>query len=339
MIRNLLPSFESISKKNSLNLKTVDFFVKIMNVFRDFRAAVKKIRLLSFTSGDKVDNFREKIEKTYKTVFLPNHVECNEREFGGVMCDMLIPEVYSSKRIMLYVHGGSFVGGSRDSWRNFCASLANVASCRVVVPEFRLPPTHLFPSSLEDIKSVAEHLIAEEKTALSLEDDENNRKPEIIIAGDGSGASIACAYVLGMGEAAKSDIKELLLFSPWLDLSSESPFMSGRKISDEVISSDCLRRSADVYAAKEDLDKAEISILRATDEQLSNFPSVFIQMGSREALLKQAQAFSARLSSLGVNCTLDVWKDMPFMFQMADEYLPESHLAIEKIGSHYTARQ
>ena len=132
MIRNLLPSFESISKKNSLNLKTVDFFVKIMNMFRDFRAAVKKIRLLSFTSGDKVDNFREKIESAFGSVFLPNHVECNEREFGGVMCDMLIPEVYSSKRIMLYVHGGSFVGGSRDSWRNFCASLANVAFPRVL---------------------------------------------------------------------------------------------------------------------------------------------------------------------------------------------------------------
>ena len=307
-------------------------------MFKDLRAATRKLRLLSFTTFDKVDNFREKIEKSFSTVFLPNHVECNEREFGGVMCDVLIPEVYSSKRIMLYIHGGSFVGGSRDSWRNFCASLANVASCRVVVPEFRLPPTHLFPSSLEDIKAVAENLIAEEKTALSLEEDENNRKPEIIVAGDGSGASIACALILGMGESAKTDIKELLLFSPWLDLSSTSPFMSGRKVTDEVIGSDCFRRSADVYADKADLDKAEISILKADDSQLSLFPNVYIQMGAREVLLNQAKSFSTRLSGLGVNCTLDLWKDMPFMFQMADEYLPESHLAIEKIGKHFTAR-
>ena len=230
------------------------------------------------------------------------------------------------------------MGGSRDSWRNFCASLANVSSCRVVVPEFRLAPTHLFPSSIEDIKSVAENLIAEEKTALSLEEDENNRKPEIIIAGDGSGASIACALLLRMGESAKTDIKELLLFSPWLDLSSTSPFMSGRKITDEVIGSDCLRRSADVYADEADLDKAEISILRASDEELSRFPSVYIQMGSKEILLSQAKAFSTKLSGVGVKCTLDVWDGMPFMFQMADEYLPESHLAIEKIGKHFTAR-
>ena len=271
-------------------------------------------------------------------MFLPNHVECSEREFGGVMCDVLVPEVYSSKRVMIYVHGGSFVGGSRDSWRPFCASLANEASCRVVVPEFRLPPTHLFPSSLEDIRSVWENLIAEEKTALSLEEDENNRKPEIIIAGDGSGASIACALVLGLGEAAKDSVKELLLFSPWLDLSETCSFMSGRKITDDVIGSDCFRRSADVYADKTDLEKPEISALKASDEQLSHFPSVYIQMGSREVLLKNATAFSNRLESAGISCTLDVWKDMPFMFQMADEYLPESHLAIEKIGKHFTAR-
>ena len=89
-------------------------------MFKDLRAAIRKLRLMSYTSWTDVDAFRERIEKTYKSVFLPNHVECNEREFGGVMCDVLVPEVYSSKRIMLYIHGGSFVGGSRDSWRNFC---------------------------------------------------------------------------------------------------------------------------------------------------------------------------------------------------------------------------
>ena len=93
-----------------------------------------------------------------------------------------------------------------------------------------------------------------------------------------------------------------------------------------------------MYADKADLDKAEISILRASDEQFSLFPPVYIQMGSREILLKNAKAFAARLESAGVGCTLDEWKDMPFMFQMADEFLPESHLAVEKIGKHFTAR-
>ena len=33
---------------------------------------------------------------------------------------------------------------------------------------------------------------------------------------------------------------------------------------------------------------------------------------------------------------LDVWPDMMFMFQMADEYLHESHLALDKVGKVVT---
>ena len=33
---------------------------------------------------------------------------------------------------------------------------------------------------------------------------------------------------------------------------------------------------------------------------------------------------------------LDIWPDMMFMFQMADEYLHESHLALDKVGKVVT---
>ena len=37
-------------------------------------------------------------------------------------------------------------------------------------------------------------------------------------------------------------------------------------------------------------------------------------------------------------CELDIWKKMMPMFQLADEELSESHLAIEKIGKLITAK-
>ena len=62
-------------------------------------------------------------------------------------------------------------------------------------------------------------------------------------------------------------------------------------------------------------------------------------MGEKEILLPDAQAYQAKLKNLGIECTIDIWKDMMFMFQMADEELPEAHLAIEKIGKLITARK
>ena len=32
------------------------------------------------------------------------------------------------------------------------------------------------------------------------------------------------------------------------------------------------------------------------------------------------------------------WKNMPHMFQMVDEYLPQAHLAVEKVGKHIQER-
>ena len=49
-------------------------------------------------------------------------------------------------------------------------------------------------------------------------------------------------------------------------------------------------------------------------------------------LLQQVALFDTILDRAGVDCTIDVWPNMMFMFQFADEYLAESHLAVEKAG-------
>ena len=51
---------------------------------------------------------------------------------------------------------------------------------------------------------------------------------------------------------------------------------------------------------------------------------------------EDAKEFTARLRENGNKCELDIWKGMMFMFQMADEYLHESHLALDKVGKVVT---
>ena len=94
------------------------------------------------------------MEETFKTVFLPNNVERSEYKYGNVDCDILAPEIYSSNRIMIYIHGGCFSGGSRKAYRAFCSSLATKCYCRVVIPEFRLSPAYPCPAAIEDVQAV-----------------------------------------------------------------------------------------------------------------------------------------------------------------------------------------
>lgn len=311
-----------------------------MALVNDRKGAVKKLKCLAFTSKSETAPFREKIEKNFYTPILPNGVEYTEVNYGGVNCDVLSPEIYASNRVIIYIHGGSFVGGSRSSYRGFCASLAAKSCARLVLPELRLAPAFPYPAALEDIQSVYKALYTEEQVTSSLgnEGEGCNPHPEFIIAADGSGASIALALLFNLRERYRQCISNVVLFSPWLNLSSDSPLLTAKKMSDDITSSDVLRKSSSVYTYEANSSTSLVSPLLATDEQLANFPPVFIQMGDTEILKDDALAFAERLKSLGNVCDVDLWPGMMFMFQMADEFLRESHLAMDKVGKILTSQ-
>ena len=309
-----------------------------MEIQNDRKAAIKKLRLLTYNSKSNLDSFRQKMEEAYSTVFLPNKVELSEYKYGNIDCDILSPEMYSSNRVMIYVHGGCFSGGSRKTYRAFCSSLATKCYCRVVIPEFRLSPAYPCPAAIEDIQAVFRSLFTEEQIQASLNTEKGTtpKMPEVIIAADGSGATIACALLYNLRERYKTCISHVVLFSPWLDLSPSSKIMSSKKISDDVLTLDVFKKSVTDYTYTENTKISSVSPLLADDEQLKGFPPTFIQMGSKEVLLDDAKEFAARLKENGNKCELDIWKGMMFMFQMADEYLHESHLALDKVGKIVT---
>ena len=309
-----------------------------METKNDRKGAIKKLKLLTFGSKSNVDTFRAKLDEGFKTVFLPNGVERTEYKYANTVCDVLAPEIYSSNRIMLYIHGGSFVGGSRTAYASFCASLATKCYCRVVVPEYRLAPAFPFPAANEDIQSVFKALFTEEQIACSLNAEQGTKPqlPEIIIAADSSAAPIACSLIFNLRERYRSCIKQVVLFSPWLDVSECSKLIQTKKISDEVMSGDVLRKSSSIYTYESNTSSPMVSPLLAGDEALKNFPPVYIQMGEKEILLDDAKEFAGNLREAGNECVLDVWPDMMFMFQMADEFLHESHLALDRIGKIVT---
>lgn len=305
-----------------------------MAVVNDKKAALKKLKLLAYNGKSEVEVFRQKLDDAFKVTFLPNHVECSDYKYGDVQCDILSPEIYSSNRVMLYIHGGSYVGGSRLAYRSFCSSLATKCFCRVVVPEFRLAPSYPYPAANEDIQNVFKSLFTEEQIACSLNAEKGSKPqlPEIIIAADSSGASMAFSLLFNLRERYRTCIKSIILFSPWLDVSAESRILTGKKMSDDIINADVIKKSSLIYTYETNTKNPYISPILADDSLLQNFPPIFIQMGGKEVLLEDAKQFTKHMNEIGNTCVLDVWPDMPFMFQMAQSEFHNSHLAVDRIG-------
>lgn len=311
----------------------------------DKKSAVKKLREMVFSAKQEPEHFRSNFDKTFSTVFLPNNVECVSREYGGIKCDVISPMVYSSKRVIIYIHGGSFVGGSCAAYRNFCSSFAHASSCRIIVPEFRLPPTYPFPASIDDLVNVFRSVYEEENVARNLEIaasglSRSNSSGHIIIAADGSGASLAMALIFKINKKYRPNIQNLILFSPWLDMSSDNPLVAGgKKVSDGVMSGDALHAAVDKYTYAANISNPLVSPLKAPVEDFEAFPPVYIQMGQDEILVRQAIELKNILSQVDVECTMDLWPGMMYMFQMADEFLPDSHLAVNKVGDFISKRE
>lgn len=281
------------------------------------RAAIKKLKKLVFTQKTDLALFRDSIDKTFASALLPNHVECRPVTVHGIPSDMLIPQVSSNRRMILYVHGGSFMGGSRFAWRSFCASLANEASSRVLVPEYRLAPEHAFPAAIEDTLAVFKRM--------------SDHHVDVFLAGDGSGAAIAVATALSIPQNLRHCFKGMLLFSPWLDL-SENSAMYTKRTADPLFTADSMRYCGAYYTYSANLENPLVSPLRAENEHYINFPPVHIQCGAQELTLPCTRLFAEKLKSVGVDCSLQVFNGLFHFFQFVHEEVPAAHLAVEQAG-------
>lgn len=56
--------------------------------------------------------------------------------------------------VLVWAHGGSWIGGSVAGWHEACAELALAARCTVVSVDYRLAPQHRHPAALRDVLAV-----------------------------------------------------------------------------------------------------------------------------------------------------------------------------------------
>ncbi|MCR4790826.1 MAG: alpha/beta hydrolase [Treponemataceae bacterium] len=288
----------------------------------DRKSAINRLKHLIFTPGAETIPFRKNLENEFKTAYIPDNVEVDESQIGNVKCDYLIPEIYSKERVIIYVHGGSFVAGSRKAYRSFCCSIANASLTKMYVPEFRLSPENPYPAPIDDVSCVIDAL----------------KDKEIILMADGSGAGIALACVFNMNRFLRKNIKEIILFSPWLDFSPEAKIYNQKKPYDEVLTAEALLNSCNYYTYHSNQKNPLVSPLNAGEKELENFPDVYIQNGEKELLFDTHRDFANLLYKYGAKCTIDTESGMMFMYQMADEFIPQAHLAVERVGMHIQER-
>jgi len=282
------------------------------------RQAGKLFSKAVFNPKVPIKTIRSNYDAILGTVTLPNNMDKKEVDVGPVLADLLTPELAIGKRIILYAHGGGFISGSRLSARNLCASLAHESASKLLLPEYRLAPEHPFPSALEDMFASYMWLLHQ-----------GIPSGDIIFAGDGTGANLMLALVHLLGDKRVNRPAAVIAISPWVDLACDTAIFTQRKSPDPIHTREILANVALQYTFQSNFPNPQVSPIHG---DFSLFPHLYIQCGTEEILLDDAERLARKAENSGVQVTLDIEKGMWHLFQSIDSLTPRAHTAVKKIG-------
>ena len=154
-------------------------------------------------------------------------------------------------------HGGGYFAGSVTSHKNLISQISNDSDLIVYFFEYRLSPEYIFPSAHEDAKLAVDFI-----SALHPDD-------QSIWIGESAGGGLATGLVVDKEYFEKPD--NLILLSPWLDLSDGFEDKKFFKNSDVTIIIEGMFEVGEYYAGDYG---AKNPILSPVYADVDDFPEV-----------------------------------------------------------------
>jgi monoterpene epsilon-lactone hydrolase len=244
-------------------------------------------------------------------------------DVNGVASEWLTPPQFASGRTILYLHGGYYLIGSIQSYRNLAGSIAAAAQARALLIDYRLAPEHPFPAALDDAVTAYEWLLAQ-----------GVQPNQLYLAGDSAGGGLVLATLLALRNRGRPIPAGAVCLSPATDLtmSGESWKFNAKK--ELVVNRYIAEQIQPLYLGDVSPRNPLASPLFG---DLHGLPSLLIQVGADEALLSDSTSFADCARKAGVDVTLEVWPGMQHVWQYTASFMPEARQAIGKIGEFIKA--
>jgi acetyl esterase/lipase len=254
--------------------------------------------------------------------------EVHRVEVDGISCEWLMPKNPIVDTRLLYIHGGAWMAGGLDSHRGLASRIAKASGIPTLTLEYRLAPEHPFPAGLEDCLSTYGWM---------LEHGPHGAGPcaRAFIAGESAGGNLALASLLALKELPDVMPDAAVVLSPATDFTASGASCETRRDQDPVIDHG---RSTGFRKSYFPGHKAEEPLISPLFADLAGLPPMLIQVGEAETLLDDSVMFAAKAADAGVDVTLEVWDEMPHVWQFFAPMLDEANAAIESIGNYLAER-
>jgi acetyl esterase/lipase len=193
--------------------------------------------------------------------------------------------------VVVFLHGGGWIGGSIDLYDEPCATLARRVGALVVSPDYRLAPEHPFPAATDDavaaLRWAAGHI------------SEFGGDPErIAVVGESAGANLAAVAALRLRDEGGPSLRAQVLVTPPVDFladtESRKRFAHGPIISMEI----AMRMAALYLGDPANAMSPHASPARAED--LSGLPPALVATMEIDPTRDEAENYAQALTTAGV---------------------------------------
>ena len=283
---------------------------RAITMFRDGKAEAQSLTT--------VEEFRVWYERFAEQFELPEDAVFEQVGAGGVSAEWVSTPGVAQDRVVMYLHGGGYIIGSMRTHRSPLAYLSRVSDSRVLGLNYRLAPEHPFPAAVEDSVAAYRWLLAE-----------GISPQRIVIGGDSCGGGLTIATLVALKYFGYPMPAGGISHSGWTDLAHTGGSFQTKAELDPILDFEMIEGMATAYLG----DRPRTTPLASPYyADLSGLPPLLVQVGTAEILLDDSLRLADKAKESGVDVTLEVWDDMPHVWQAFASFLPEARQALESCG-------
>jgi len=240
---------------------------------------------------------------------------------AGVPCEWIVAPGAQARKAIVYFHGGGFQVGSVASHRELMGRLSAAAGVSVLGVGYRLAPEHRYPAALQDALTVMAWLRAQ-----------GFRPRDVALAGDSAGGGLALSVLLSLQQKGEALPAAGFLMSAWTDLTASGSSYESRAALDPIHQRPMIQAMARNYLGAADTASALASPLFAQAASLAALPPLLLQVGERETVVSDSEAFAQKVVAAGGRAELQVWPGMIHVFQQFPAELVAAREAVAQGG-------
>lgn len=249
----------------------------------------------------------------------PSHVSTQVVSARGVPGEWVLSgDDINQEQVILYLHGGGYFFGSPRTHRPLTWRLSEKTKTRVLIIDYRLVPEHTVDDCCDDAVNAYHWLL-----------DEGYQPEDVVIGGDSAGGGLTLLTLLALKNREIPLPRAAFCLSPFADMSRTSPTLISNARKSHMFHPNAMKKlEAYLSAGRDPYDTA----ISPAFGDYKGIPPLLIMVSDAELLLNDARLTARNAEEAGVEVELKIWHNLPHVFTLFADILPEGKQGIEEIA-------